>query len=46
VRTCIDQNWDLKGFKAVLLRILKELGFTQEADTHKLKDYFDKLIQS
>ena len=22
IRTCIDQNWDLKGFKAVLLRIL------------------------
>lgn len=28
VRTCIDQNWDLKGFKSVLLRILKELGLT------------------
>ena len=26
VRTIIDQNWDLKGFKAVLLRILRELG--------------------
>ena len=26
VRTCIDQNWDLKGFKSVLLRILRELG--------------------
>lgn len=22
IRTCIDQNWDLKGFKAVLLRML------------------------
>lgn len=46
VRTCIDQNWDLKGFKAVLLRILRELGLTQEADTIRLKEYFDKLIQS
>ena len=46
VRTCIDQNWDLKGFKAVLLRILKEVGLNQEADAAKLKEYFDKLIQS
>ena len=25
IRTCIDQNWDLKGLKAVILRILKVL---------------------
>lgn len=46
VRTCIDQNWDLKGFKSVLVRILREVGLTQDSDTAKLKDYFDKLIQS
>ncbi len=46
VRTCIDQNWDLKGFKAVLLRILKEIGLSSDSDTAKLKDYFDKMIQS
>ena len=46
VRTCIDQNWDLKGFKAVLLRILKEVGLSSEGDTTKLKEYFEKLIQS
>ncbi len=46
VRTCIDQNWDLKGFKAVLLRILKEVGLSAEGDTTKLKEYFDKMIQS
>lgn len=46
VRTCIDQNWDLKGFKSVLIRILKELGLNQDADTSKLKEFFDKLIQS
>ena len=46
VRTCIDQNWDLKGFKAVLLRILKEVGLNQDNDSLKLKEYFDKLIQS
>lgn len=46
VRTIIDQNWDLKGFKAVLLRILRELGLNQDGDTVKLKEYFEKLIQS
>jgi hypothetical protein len=46
VRTCIDQNWDLKGFKSVLLRILKEVGLNQESDSSKLKDFFDKMIQS
>ncbi len=43
IRTCIDQNWDLKGFKAVLLRILHELGVE---DTKKLQEFFDKMIQS
>lgn len=28
IHTCIDQNWDLKGLKQVLLRLLKELGVT------------------
>jgi hypothetical protein len=44
VRTCIDQNWDLKGFKSVLLRILKEVGLNHESDYSKLKDFFDKMI--
>ena len=26
IHTCIDQNWDLKGFKQVLVRILRQLG--------------------
>jgi hypothetical protein len=46
VRTCIDQNWDLKGFKSVLLRILKEVGLSSDSDITKLKEYFEKLIQS
>lgn len=45
MRTCIDQNWDLKGLKSVLLRVLKELGVA-EADSAKLKEFFEKLIQS
>ena len=43
IRTCIDQNWDLKGFKAVLLRILKLVSIE---DTDSLITLFDKLIQS
>jgi hypothetical protein len=45
IRTCIDQNWDLKGYKSVLLRILTELGLVIE-DIKKLQDFFDKMIQS
>lgn len=45
MRTCIDQNWDLKGLKSVLLRILKELG-VGELDNAKLKELFEKLVQS
>ena len=28
IQTGIDQNWDLKGLKQVLVRVLKELGVT------------------
>lgn len=44
IRTCIDQNWDLKGFRAVLLRILKM--FDIEENDKRLTTMFDKLIQS
>jgi len=43
IRTCIDQNWDLKGYKSVLIRILNEIGVE---DTKKLQEFFDKMIQS
>ena len=26
IHTCIDQNWDLKGYKQVLVRILRTVG--------------------
>ena len=42
IRTCIDQNWDLKGFKAVLMRILKH--FEIEENDKRLTTMFDKLI--
>ncbi|CDW75107.1 UNKNOWN [Stylonychia lemnae] len=45
IRTCIDQNWDLKGYKSVLIRILQEMGL--EADDYKkIQEFFDKMIQS
>ena len=30
----------------MLLRILKEVGLNQDSDTLKLKDFFEKMIQS
>lgn len=47
IKTCIDQNWDLKGLKAVLIRILVEVGGLNLSEHLKrLVDTFDKLIQS
>lgn len=37
IHTCIDQNWDLKGFKQVLVRVLKKIGADSFDDvTHQL----------
>ena len=44
IRTCIDQNWDLKGLKAVILRILKVLEV--EEQDKRISTLFDKLVQS
>ena len=35
IHTCIDQNWDLKGFKQVLVRILRQLGASDYDDVTK-----------
>lgn len=35
IHTCIDQNWDLKGFKQVLVRILRQLGAQDYDDVTK-----------
>ena len=35
IHTCIDQNWDLKGFKQVLVRILRQLGAADYDDVTK-----------
>lgn len=46
IKTCIDQNWDLKGLKAVLLRILTEVAGFASDQLKKLQDLFDKLTSS
>lgn len=39
IHTCIDQNWDLKGFKQVLVRILKQIGASEYEDVTSLLDF-------
>ena len=41
IKTCIDQNWDLKGYRSVLLRILLELGVE---DTKKVQEFFETFL--
>ena len=37
--TCIDQNWDLKGFKQVLVRIFKAIGVQEYDEVTGLLDF-------
>jgi len=39
IHTCIDQNWDLKGFKQVLVRILRSIGCQDLDQITNLLDY-------
>ena len=39
IHTCIDQNWDLKGFKQVLVRILRMLGCSDYDEVTSLLDF-------
>ena len=39
IHTCIDQNWDLKGFKQVLVRILRQVGASDYEDVTSLLDF-------
>ena len=39
IHTCIDQNWDLKGFKQVLVRILRQLGASEYDEVTGLLDF-------
>jgi len=39
IHTCIDQNWDLKGFKQVLVRILRQIGASDYDEVTGLLDF-------
>ena len=46
IHQIIDQNWDLKGFKATLMRIIQKLGLGGLAGTSNLEKYLEKMINS
>ena len=47
IHTIIDQNWDLKGFKQILMRILQLLEVTLlQAGSSTLEKHLDKLLAS
>ena len=39
IHTCIDQNWDLKGFKQVLVRIMRQVGCQEMDQITNVLDY-------
>ena len=42
----IDQNWDLKGFKETLMRIIGKLGLSNHQGTGDFEKYLEKMINS
>ena len=46
IHAIIDQNWDLKGFKQVFIRILGMLEVTSTAGGSSLEKHLDKLLAS
>jgi len=46
IHAIIDQNWDLKGFKQVLMRILQTLEVSSSATGASLEKHLDKLLAS
>lgn len=46
IHAIIDQNWDLKGFKQVFMRILSTLDVAANAGGSSLEKQLDKLLAS
>ena len=44
IHQIIDQNWDLKGFRAVLWRILDKLNIQNTEASQNLDKYIEKII--
>ena len=42
IHTCIDQNWDLKGFKQVLVRIFRQIGVSGYDEITSMLDFVIK----
>jgi predicted component of type VI protein secretion system len=46
IHTIIDQNWDLKGFKQVFMRMLGLLELNVSGGNHALEKHLDKLLNT
>jgi hypothetical protein len=46
IHAIIDQNWDLKGFKQVFMRIVQMLEISVNAGGSSLEKHLDKLLAS
>jgi len=46
IHAIIDQNWDLKGFKQVFIRVLQMLEVSANAGGSSLEKHLDKLLAS
>ena len=46
IHQIIDQNWDLKGFKETLMRIVGKLKFDKYQGTTDMEKYLEKKINS
>ena len=46
IHQIIDQNWDLKGFKETLMRIVQKLNMGTLQGTTELEKYLEKMINS
>jgi hypothetical protein len=46
IHQIIDQNWDLKGFKETLMRIIGKLGLGTNQGTSDFEKYLEKMINS
>jgi len=46
IHAIIDQNWDLKGFKQVFMRIVQMLEVSVNASGSSLEKHLDKLLAS
>ena len=46
IHQIIDQNWDLKGFKITLMRIIQKLNLQNLSGVNALEKYIDKMFNS